>query len=345
MPMTGSIRIGTARARTTLLNFLVTKGLNSQANTYGNNIGILNDSGFIMAALAVGTGNEGAAEPDLSQAVSQLMQKIDSWEPNAGAWHEGTDYGIFAKLGLADGMQSIETSLGSSFGVGRVPGFFTARREPLTIASNTRQRFTFSDVGTGSNNPMGWANWWARRFDALEVFDFGRQVGNSTWNALLLPETTSSPASVGLNPDTCFQGPADAVERASMQYVATLRQNWTDSKATFVGGMGGTYMSHGMLQSGTFQLCARGVNWFVDLKSESYDVPNHNGTTPNPNGADRWDYYRNRAEGHNCLIVNPTANPDRIWNAAVCAADRIFSPRKTASAVSRSGISRKTSPA
>jgi autotransporter-associated beta strand protein len=300
--------------RTNLLNFIVTSGFNSQGNSYGNNIGILNDSGFIMAALAVGTGNEGAAEPDLSQAVSQLAQKIDQWEPNAGAWLEGTDYGIFAKLGLADAMQSIETALGSSFGLGRVPGFFTARREPLTIMSNTRQRFTFSDVGTGSNVPMGWGNWWARRYDALEVFDFSRQSGNSTWNALLLPETTSSPASVGLNPDTCFQGPAEAVEKSLMQHVATLRQNWTDSKATFVGGMGGTYMSHGMLQSGTFQLSARGVNWFVDLKSESYDVPNHNGTTPVA-GADRWDYYRNRAEGHNCLIVNPTSQPDRIWNA------------------------------
>ena len=47
-----------------------------------------------------------------------------------------------------------------------------------------------------------------------------------------------------------------------MQHVVTLREKWTDSKATFVGGMGGTYMSHGMLQSGTFQMSARGVNWF-----------------------------------------------------------------------------------
>ena len=107
--------------RTTLLNFLVSSGLNYQANAYGNNIGILNDSGFIQAALAVGTGNEGAAEPDLSQAVSQLVAKIDQWEPNAGAWLEGTDYGILAKLGLADAMQSIDTALGSSFGVGRIP--------------------------------------------------------------------------------------------------------------------------------------------------------------------------------------------------------------------------------
>ncbi len=302
-----------ASRRTTLLNFLINSGLNSQTNSYSNNIGILNDSGFIQASLAVGMGNEAKGEKNLSQAMNQLVQKIDQWEPNAGAWLEGTDYGILAKLGLSDGMLAIDAALGSSFGVGRVPGYFTARREPLTIASNTRQRFTFSDVGTGSNAGMGWGNWWGRRFDAPEVYDYSRQSGNSTWNALLLPESTISPAQTGMNPDTCFHGPADSVEKG-FQHVATMRQNWTDSKATFVGGMGGTYMSHGMLQSGTFQLSARGVNWFVDLKSESYDVPNHNGTTP-VSGADRWDYYRNRAEGHNCLIVNPTSQPDRIWNA------------------------------
>jgi autotransporter-associated beta strand protein len=300
--------------RTTMLNFLINRGLNRQTNHYGNNIGILNDSGFILASLAVGTGNESAAEADLAQAVTQLERKIDQWEPNNGVWLEGTDYGIFAKLGLADGMLSMETALGSTFSASRVPGFFTTRREPLSIASNIRQRFTFSDVGTGSNNPMGWANWWARRFDAPEVYDFSRQIGNSTWNALLVPETTISPAQAQLQPDQCFIGPADGLEKG-FQHVATLRQNWSDSRATFVGGMGGTYMSHGMLQSGTFQLSARGVNWFVDLKSEGYDIPNHNSTTPNPNGRDRWDYYRNRAEGHNCLVVNPSANPDRIWNA------------------------------
>lgn len=304
-----------ATRRATLLNFIVNQGLNSQSNNYSNNIGILNDSGFIQAALAVGMGNEAQAEPDLSQAVSQLMQKIDQWEPNGGAWLEGTDYGILAKLGLSDGMHAMDTALGSTFGIGRTPGFFTVRNEPLTIASNTRQRFTFSDVGTGSNAGMGLGNWWGRRFNAHEVFDYSRQAGNSTWNALILPETTNSPSQAGLNPDTCFHGPADCVEKALMQHVVTLRENWTDSKATWVGGMGGTYMSHGMLQSGTFQMSARGVKWFVDLSSESYEVPNHNTTTPNPSGADRWDYYRNRAEGHNCLIVNPTGLPDRIWNA------------------------------
>lgn len=304
----------TATERTTLTNYLVTKGLNSQSNNYSNNIGMINDGGYIMASLAVGMVNEGAAEPDLSQGVSQLAGKVNQYNANACAWLEGTDYGIFAKWGFAPAMESLETALGSSFAVGRTAGLSMARREPLHIASNTRQRFTFSDVGTGSHNAVGWANWWARRFNALEVYDFSRQVGTSPRSALVLPQTTLSPASVGLNPDQAYRGPADA-SPVVFQEVATLREKWTDTKATFVGGMGGTYMSHGMLQSGTFQMSARGVNWFQDLKSESYDAPNYNTITPNPNGRDRWDYYRNRAEGHNCLIVNPTANPDRIWNA------------------------------
>lgn len=303
----------TAAERTTLTNYLVTKGLNSQSNNYGNNIGMINDGGYIMASLAVGMVNEGAAEPDLSQGVSQLAGKVIQYNANAGAWLEGTDYGIFAKWGFTPAMESLETALGSSFALGRTAGLFMARREPLHIASNTRQRFTFSDIGTGSHNAVGWANWWARRFNALEVYDFSRQVGTSPRSALVLPETTLSPASVGLNPDQAYRGPADA-SPVVFQDVVTMRQNWTDTKATFVGGMGGTYMSHGMLQSGTFQMSARGVKWFVDLKSEGYDVPNYGGTTP-VSGADRWDYYRNRAEGHNCLIVNPTSQPDRIWNA------------------------------
>jgi autotransporter-associated beta strand protein len=302
--------------KNSMTNAMVAKGFGpGWTDSYANNIGVIINAGHLLATLAVGTGSESVAESKLGSAIGRLNSKIDKWNANAGAWYEGTDYGIFTKWGFAPAMMGMETALGSTWGVSRIRGVSATAREPLSIASNTRQRFTFSDVGTGSENPMGWANWWARRFDAPEVFDFSRQVGNSAFNALLVPETTISPASSGLPPDCAFRGPADSAG-GYFQEVVTLRENWSDTKATFVGGMGGTATyGHAALQSGTFQLCARGVNWFVDLKSESYDVPNHNTTTPNPNGADRWDYYRWRAEGHNCLIVNPTANPDRIWNA------------------------------
>ena len=294
---------------------MINKGFNpGWTDSYSNNIGVIINSGHLEAMLAVGLVNESAAEGKMGSAISRLTSKVDKWNVNAGAWYEGTDYGIFTKWGFGQAMPALEMALGSTFGLSRIVGVSAAAKEPLTIASNNRQRFTFSDVGTGSEAAIGWANWFARRFNALETFDYSRQIGNSPLNALTLPETTLSPATSGFNPDTAFRGPADSAG-GDFSEVVTMRENWTDTKATFVGGMGGTYDSHGHLQSGTFQLSARGVKWFVDLSSEDYSVPNHNVTTPNPNGADRWDYYRWRAEGHNCLIVNPTANPDRIWNA------------------------------
>ena len=295
---------------------MVNKGFNTGwTDSYGNNIGVIINCGHLEAMLAVGLVNESAAEAKMSSAISRMASKVDKWNVNAGAWYEGTDYGIFTKWGFGQAMPALEMSLGSTFGLSRIVGVSAAAKEPLTIASNTRQRFTFSDIGTGSEAAIGWANWFARRFNALETFDYSRQIGNSPLNALTLPETTLSPSTSGFNPDTAFRGPADSVG-GDFSEVVTMRQNWTDTKATFVGGMGGTYDSHGHLQSGTFQLAARGVKWFVDLSSEDYGVPNHNVTTPSATSADRWDYYRWRAEGHNCLIINPSANPDRIWNAA-----------------------------
>jgi autotransporter-associated beta strand protein len=294
---------------------MINKGFNpGWSDSYSNNIGVIINSGHLEAMLAVGLVNESAAEGKMGSAISRLNSKVDKWSANAGAWYEGTDYGILTKWGFGQAMPAMEMVLGSTFGISRIVGLSAAAKEPLTIASNNRQRFTFSDVGTGSEAAIGWANWWARRFNALETFDYSRQIGNSALNALTLPETTLSPSATGMNPDTAFRGPADS-SGGDFCEVVTMRENWTDTKATFVGGMGGTYDSHGHLQSGTFQLSARGVKWFVDLTSEDYGVPNHNGTTPNPSGPDRWDYYRWRAEGHNCLIVNPTNMPDRIWNA------------------------------
>lgn len=303
--------------KATMTNAMIAKGFGpSWTDSYGNNIGIIINSGHLMACLAVGRTNEAAAEPKLNTAISRLLSKINKWEPNDGAWYEGTDYGIFTKWGFGQGMLAMENALGSTWSLGRTRGVGEAAREPLYIASNTRQRFTFSDVGTGSENAIGWENWWARRFDAPEGFDFSRLVGSSALNALLVPETTISPAASGLPPDRAFRGPANATQKM-FQEVVTLRENWSDTKATFVGAMGGTgSYDHDMLQSGTFQLCARGVRWFKDLSSEDYGVPNHNVTNPNTH-PNRWDYYRNRAEGHNTLVINPSYGPDRRWDAPI----------------------------
>ncbi len=307
------------QARKDTMRAKMVSAYQSWTTSYTNNIGIILNSGHMEAMLAVGPLDSGAAAK-CTTALGRLNTLLLNWNSNAGAWYEGTDYGILTKWACGQALPALETSLGSTFGLSLQPGLSTAAREPLFIASNTRNRFTFSDIGTGSEAAIGWANWWARRYDALETLDYSRQIGNSALNALYLPETTTSPLDAGLKLDSAFRGPADS-SPAYFQEVVTMREKWGDNNATFVGCMGGAdgVLAHDSMQSGTFQLVARGKRWFWDLSSDNYSNPGNNSHTPNPNGPDRWDYYRNRAEARNTLVINPGIGPDRVWDSTTRA--------------------------
>ena len=154
------------QARKDTMRTKMVSGYQSWTTGYNNNIGVILNSGHIEAMLAVGTLDSGVAGK-CTTALGRLNTLLLNWNANAGAWYEGTDYGIYTKWACGQVMPALETSLGSTFGLSLQPGLSTAAREPLFIASNTRHRLTFSDVGTGSEAAIGWANWWARRYLSL----------------------------------------------------------------------------------------------------------------------------------------------------------------------------------
>jgi hypothetical protein len=87
--------------------------------------------------------------------------------------------------------------------------------------------------------------------------------------------------------------------------VVFFRSAWSDPQGTFVGFKGGDNgVNHGQLDLGTFVLDALGERWFVDLGPDDYNLPGYF-------GSGRWNFYRNRAEGHNTLVLNPGSGPDQ----------------------------------
>ncbi|MBR2886558.1 MAG: heparinase II/III family protein [Clostridia bacterium] len=83
-----------------------------------------------------------------------------------------------------------------------------------------------------------------------------------------------------------------------------MRKNWgvEDSYLAFKGGQNG--ISHSQLDIGTFVYDIQNVRWICDLGRDSYmDYDN------------KTKYYRNRAEGNNCLVINPDENVDQVKNA------------------------------
>jgi hypothetical protein len=80
--------------------------------------------------------------------------------------------------------------------------------------------------------------------------------------------------------------------------VVTMRSEWKNPHAAFVGFKGGdNRVNHGQLDLGSFVFDANGIRWAVDLGPDDYNIPGYF-------GKQRWDYYRNRTEGHNALVIN-----------------------------------------
>ena len=94
--------------------------------------------------------------------------------------------------------------------------------------------------------------------------------------------------------------------------VASMRSSWDDD-AIFVGLKGGkANVSHGRMDAGSFLFDALGERWIWMLPSDYYGLP---GFWSYSQKGQRWNHYRNRAEGANTLVINPS----RIGNHNVNA--------------------------
>lgn len=90
----------------------------------------------------------------------------------------------------------------------------------------------------------------------------------------------------------------------------SLRTSWDDPNASWIAFKGDTpRVNHGQADLGTFVLEMLGERWAVDLGADNYNLPGYFDSRTR-----RWHFYRNRAEGHNTLVINPDDGPDQAIN-------------------------------
>ncbi|MCX6309925.1 MAG: discoidin domain-containing protein, partial [Bacteroidia bacterium] len=93
--------------------------------------------------------------------------------------------------------------------------------------------------------------------------------------------------------------------------LAVMRSGWVDQDALFAGIKGTddyrqANFYHRHTNTGTFYLSALGEQWAFDLGLEDYTIKEYN-VQPRL-------YYKLRAEGHNCNVINPSSGIDnRGW--------------------------------
>jgi hypothetical protein len=287
---------------------IVEKGLTPGMQTYRNEPGMKNwhqthnnwnqvcNGGLSIGALAIADEEPELARDILQEAVRSIPLPMRHYAPD-GAGAEGATYWDYGSRYNILYLSSLETALGTDFGLSDIPGFKESGQYQMYISGPSRMPYDFADCGM---QRMGTAMhfWMGKRFGIPEYSWF-------RYSELTRPDQHASeldflwfdesgrdfdPATLALHKH--FRGAE----------VASMRSSWTDERALAIGlqaGSNANLMMHRHVDLGTFILEAMGERWIVEAGKESETYQLHQ------NKREKWEFYRLRAEGHNLPVFNP----------------------------------------
>ena len=211
-----------------------------------------------------------------------------------GYWGYGTSYSIF-------GMSSMKGATGTMYGFENAPGFRESFYYINAVGTGALGTWNYHDAGVGSTS-------------SEYFFWFASQTGDGGIGALRYNSINDAKSTPSLW-DLMWYNPANIADSVDLKLdyayygidTVTFRSDWTDD-ALFCGLHGGYNKApHGNLDIGNFIVEFGGTRFFSDLGSDEYNLAGYNGnkvtyfTSPY-----RYWYYRERAEGQNTLVIDPT---------------------------------------
>lgn len=299
-------QVWTPEQRDVLRTAIVEMGLEPGLNAYRgsaswvratHNWNLVCNGGLAMGALAIGDEEPVIAELILRFGLKSVPLAITQFAPDGG-WDEGVGYWHYSIRYLIPYIAALESALGSSFGLADTPGLESAGTFPIYLTSPAGITFNFSDSGKGVVNAPE-MYWMAQRYEQPSYAWWQNRMSGDKGSVLALLWYARD-LLVDFTPATL---PLDKHFRHVE--VATMRSAWEEKDALFVGLIAGdNNANHGDLDMGQFVLDALGQRWAVDLGADDYNIPGYWGTQ-------RWTYYRKRAEGHNTLVLDPSADVDQ----------------------------------
>jgi hypothetical protein len=255
------------------------------------------NGGIGVGALAIADEEPALAAEVLENVLQKLPLAMKHFAPD-GAWNEGPGYWSYATRYNVAIIASLQSALGTDFGLSDTKGFSTTGLFPIYNSSPIKKSFNYADGGDG---PIAAPQlfWFAGRFNQPAIAQYVYDFKPANPFALLWYDA-------GLL-TTKEELPADVYYRESE--VVTLRSKWNDSLASFIAFKAGdNKANHSHLDVGSFILDALGERWIFDLGADNYNIPGYFNTGAR---GQRWTYYRTRAEGHNTLVIHPGKQPDQ----------------------------------
>ena len=263
-----------------------------------NNWNQVCNGGIGMGALAIADTDPELAGKILSNALKSLPIMMKSHAPDGGG-HEGLGYWSFGSSYNIMLIDSLDSALGTDFGLSQIDGFKQSGDYQIYLSGNNREFFDFGDCNQSrASTPQHL--WMAHKYGIPRYswyrYDAISKGGGGLFDLLWFDASTKDFNIESMPLDKYFRN----VE------VASMRDSWTDRDGFIVAMQGGDNGgSHRHLDLGSFMLEAEGIRWMIDSGKEPETYQRHT------NKAERTDFYRVRAEGHNTLVINPDKNPDQ----------------------------------
>lgn len=253
----------------------------------GDNWNIVCNGAFVIASLAIADEEPEIAGKVLDKGMEHIKRALLLYGPD-GAWFEGPGYWSYATSYYTDFVAALDSVYGDTFGYTEIPGV-SETGYYLNALTSSNGVFNFHD-GTSDtvNSPT--------------IF-FLANICNDPALAQLRIEQMKKKNMAGSFRDLIWYNYHTSGENADLALdyyfrdteVAVMRSNWTDDSSIYLGVHAGKVdVYHGHMDIGQFIIDAYGTRYAEDLGAESYNL-----------GVGEWNLYRNRAEGHNVLVMNP----------------------------------------
>ena len=212
-----------------------------------HNMNMVTNAGVLTSALAVAEDEPELAFRCLIGAMESLPNSLRAYEPD-GVWPEGVGYWSYGLRYLRYATDSMQTALGSDFGLMQYPGVRETRDFSTYLTGPAGHVFTFGDVKehrAGQDRA-------------------GQATTPTHWTSLI--------KYVPPEPSPAISLPRDAHLRG-LHELALFRNSWTAPSALFVGVKAGdNRTNHHHLDLGNFVMQALGVCWARDLGSDKYSM-------------------------------------------------------------------------
>lgn len=276
-----------------------------------NNWNQVCNGGLSMGALAVAEDAPDRSAGVIARAMAGLPNVTKCYAP-AGAYPEGPGYWGYGTTYEVMLISSLESALGTDFGLKSDPGFLRTADFMLHATGPSGLWFNFSDCGQRGAFSAADAMWWfaaergepALLFNERRLLAAGlerppRKVGTDVLRTLpfLLVWAREDADATPVATSYVADGPTP---------VALVRSGWGADDAFFGLKGGSPSESHAHMDVGGFVLDLAGVRWGDDLGMQDYNSLESAGVDLwnfKP-GSQRWDVFRIGASSHSVITVD-----------------------------------------